>query len=297
MTPLAPILREALASGEPVILVTVARAEGSTPRETGAAMLVTRGASHGTIGGGQIEFHAIDVAREMIGAGTLEARLDLPLGPHLGQCCGGRVELLLTHADMAALAALAAAEAREAAAKPHVLLFGAGHVGLALTRSLALLPLAVTLVDDRDTPPPPLPAGVAFERLDDPEIMVAAAPAGSAFVILTHSHALDYRLADAALARPDAAYVGMIGSATKRARFERWFLARGGSRQALTRFISPIGGKATRDKRPEIIAALATAEIVGRLLQDRLADASADKLKTKTMSAPGARLGRHIRAA
>ncbi|MFI5012733.1 MAG: xanthine dehydrogenase accessory protein XdhC [Hyphomicrobiales bacterium] len=297
MTPLAPILRAVLASGEPAILVTVARAEGSTPREMGATMLVTRDAAFGTIGGGQLEFHAIDVAREMIGCGRRETRLDLPLGPHLGQCCGGRVELLLAEADEASLAGLAEREARDAQARPHVLLLGAGHVGLALARSLALLPLAVTLVDDRDAPPPPLPADIAFERVDDPETLIAMAPGGSAFVILTHSHALDYRLADAALARVDAAYVGMIGSSTKRARFERWFLARGGSRQALTRFICPIGGKATRDKRPEVIAALATAEIVGCLLADRGAGVSSDRLKRKTMAVPGAKLGRHIRAA
>ena len=259
----------ALASGEPAILVTITRAEGSTPRDTDATMLVTRHGAHGTIGGGQLEFHAIDVAREMIAGKDRETRLDLPLGPHLGQCCGGRVGLLLSRADAAALANLEEREAREVAEQPHVLLFGAGHVGLALCRSLALLPLSVTLVDDRDAPSPPLPAGAAFERVDDPEMLIAKAPEGSAYVVLTHSHALDYRLADAALARIDAAYVGMIGSSTKRARFERWFLARGGAREALSRFICPIGGKATRDKRPQVIAALATAEIVGRLLAMR----------------------------
>src|ERR1700722_3011452 len=99
MTPLSAILREALASDEPVILVSVSRAQGSTPRDTDAVMLVTREQSHGTIGGGQLEFHAIDVAREMIAAGSTEETLDLPLGPHLGQCCGGRVELSLRRAD------------------------------------------------------------------------------------------------------------------------------------------------------------------------------------------------------
>ncbi|MBV9114800.1 MAG: xanthine dehydrogenase accessory protein XdhC [Hyphomicrobiales bacterium] len=266
MTRLAPIIREALASGETVILVTIHRAEGSTPREKGATMLVTRERSHGTIGGGQLEFHATDVAREMIGDGTREKRLDLPLGPHLGQCCGGRVELLLRPADHARLDELSREEESEARAESHVLLFGAGHVGLALAHALAPLPLAVTLLDDRDAPPPPLPEQVTFKHLDDPEGEVEGAPAGSAFLVLTHSHALDYRLADAALRRDDARYVGMIGSATKRARFERWFLARGGTKEALSRFICPIGGKAVRDKRPAVIAAVATAEILMHLL-------------------------------
>ncbi|MBV8426122.1 MAG: xanthine dehydrogenase accessory protein XdhC [Hyphomicrobiales bacterium] len=268
MTRLAPIVGEALACGETTILVTVARADGSTPRERGATMLVTREASHGTIGGGQLEFHTIDVAREMMADGTKERRLELPLGPHLGQCCGGRVELLLRLVDQALLDELSRDEDAEAQAQPRVLLFGAGHVGLALARTLAPLPLAVTLLDDRDVPPPPLPKAVDFKRLDDPEREVEQARAGSAFIVLTHSHALDYRLADAALRRKDARYVGMIGSATKRARFERWFLARGGSEEALAQFICPIGGRYVRDKRPAVIAALAAAEILAHVLAD-----------------------------
>jgi xanthine dehydrogenase accessory protein XdhC len=254
-------------------------------------MLVTRAASHGTIGGGQLEFHAIDVAREMIAEGTLERRLDLPLGPHLGQCCGGRVELLLRPVDHATLDTLSREEEDEAKAEPHVLLFGAGHVGVAMARALAPLPLAVTLLDDRDTPPPPLSESVAFKRLDDPEKEVEGAPAGSAFVVLTHSHALDYRLADAALRRDDARYVGMIGSATKRARFERWFLARGGAKEALGRFICPIGGKSVRDKRPAVIAALATAEILAHLLvESKPVTASASGPRVAGAGLSGARL-------
>jgi xanthine dehydrogenase accessory factor len=296
---LAPKLRAALAAGAPAILVEVAHAEGSTPREAGAVMLVTRDAAEGTIGGGQLEFHAIDMAREMIAAGTCERRIDLPLGPHLGQCCGGRVELLLRRADTAALAALAEAEARDAASWPHVLLFGAGHVGLALARALSLLPLATKLVDDRDAPAPALPEAIAFARVEDPETLVAAAPAGSAFIILTHSHALDYRLADAALRRRDAAYVGMIGSETKRARFERWFLARGGASEALPSFICPIGGKQTRDKRPQVIAALAAAEIVGHVLAVGGVDVAPGRAAAISVRGAkfGAKFGRSNRAA
>ena len=295
MTFLAAPLRQALAAGRPMILVEVTRAEGSTPREAGAAMLVGEDRTHGTIGGGQLEFHAIDVARELIATKSYETRLDLPLGPHLGQCCGGRVELTLRHAGPVELARLSEAEAREAALRPHVVLFGAGHVGLALAQALALLPVATTLVDDREAldygPAPALPAGVAYERLDDPEMLIGKPPPASAFVILTHSHALDYRLADAALRRGDAAYVGMIGSATKRARFEHWFLARGGSPQALSTLICPIGGKATRDKRPQVIAALAAAEILGHVLATGEAALPARQSKEAATELRGARFG------
>ena len=297
MTPLAPILRELLLRGESAVMVAISDARGSTPRDKDAAMLVTRDAAHGTIGGGQLEFHAIDVAREMIADGKSARVLDLPLGPHLGQCCGGRVELSLRRADADTLAALVARERREAAARPEVLLFGAGHVGLALARALALLPLATRLIDDRDAPPPPLPEAVAFERIDDPEPLIAAASPGAAFVVLTHSHALDYRLAAAALERRDAGYVGMIGSATKRARFEPWFLARGGEPAALERFICPIGGKAIRDKRPEVIAALAAAEIVEHLLASGEKNGSGRRPRLATVEVEGAKLGRHRNAA
>ncbi|MBV1704446.1 MAG: xanthine dehydrogenase accessory protein XdhC, partial [Hyphomicrobiales bacterium] len=172
------------------------------------------------------------------------------------------VTVEIARADRAALAALAEREARARDARPHALVFGAGHTGRALSCALAPLPLAVTLVDDREGVLDGLPAEVAMARLDDPGLALAAAPAGAAFVALTHSHALDYRLVDMALRRGDAAYVGMIGSATKRARFAASFRASGGTEAALARLTCPIGGADVRDKRPEVIAALAAAEIV-----------------------------------
>ena len=93
-----------------------------------------------------------------------------------------------------------------------------------------------------------------------------AAPAGSAFVVLTHDHALDFLIVAEALRRTDAAYVGMIGSATKKATFKSWYLkTAGGGEDAFARLVCPIGGDAVRDKRPEVIAALAAAEILAAL--------------------------------
>jgi xanthine/CO dehydrogenase XdhC/CoxF family maturation factor len=112
-----------------------------------------------------------------------------------------------------------------------------------------------------------LPAAVTCIRMADPIAAVATAPTGAAHVVLTHSHALDYRLAEAALQRGDASYVGMIGSATKRARFEAGFLRTGGRREALSRLTCPIGGSDVDDKRPEVIAALTAAELVRSLLR------------------------------
>jgi xanthine dehydrogenase accessory protein XdhC len=251
-----------LAQGEPAILATIAEAQGSTPRETGAAMLVAAGACHGTIGGGQLEYLAIDTARVMLALGEEGRELDLPLGPLLGQCCGGRVRVSLERAGPEHIRHLRRGEEAERRCAPAVLVFGCGHTGRALAQALAPLPVQTGLVDDRLEAGHDLPAGIALLRLDDPAEAVAAAPLGAAFIILTHSHALDYRLADAALRRGDAAYVGMIGSATKRARFARFFLQGGGSPEALARLTCPIGGADVPDKRPAVIAALTAAELI-----------------------------------
>eukprot|EP01037_Dinobryon_pediforme_P007677 gene7677-7738_t len=251
-----------MAQFEPVILVEITQAEGSTPREAGALMLVGAARSFGTIGGGQLEFHAIDQAREMIVSGEAQREIMLHLGPHLGQCCGGRVKLALRSAGAADIEVLAAQEQINARRRPHIAIFGAGHTGLALCNQLALLPFAVHLIDDRSDVFGDVPANIEILQLDQPARWVATAPAQVAYIILTHSHALDYALAEAALKKGDAAYVGMIGSATKRARFASWFLASGGSEAQLARLTCPIGGVLV-DKRPEIIAALTIAEVIG----------------------------------
>ncbi|WP_324133355.1 xanthine dehydrogenase accessory protein XdhC [Bosea sp. (in: a-proteobacteria)] len=257
------------------ILMALTRAAGSTPREAGATMAVSETGAAGTIGGGQLEFHCLDIARAMLEAGETERLLDIPLGPQMGQCCGGRVSVSLKRATSADLAMQLAQERSEAEARPAVLVFGAGHTGRALVEALALLPLRVTLIDDRDGVMDGLPAAVTCVRMADPVAAIATAPTGAAHVVLTHSHALDYRLTEAALQRGDAAYVGMIGSATKRARFEAGFLRSGGRREALSRLTCPIGGSDVDDKRPEVIAALTAAELVRSLLRKQQASRGA----------------------
>jgi xanthine dehydrogenase accessory protein XdhC len=268
MTP-ADFLASSLAEG--AVIVRIAEAQGSTPRETGATMIVSARGSAGTIGGGQLEFHCIDLARILLDSGGPQQLIDIPLGPQMGQCCGGRVRVAMEPASAAHLEALRQDEAKAAVERPQVLIFGAGHTGKALARSLALLPVAVTLIDDRAGQFDEVPATVSCLQLDDPETALAAARPGSAFVVLTHSHALDYRLAEGALLRSDAAYVGMIGSATKRARFEASFRRRHPGSTALAGLTCPIGGSDVHDKRPEVIAALTSAELVRCLLGDKAA--------------------------
>lgn len=251
-----------LARAPRAVLVEVTATRGSTPREAGAFMLVSATESLGTIGGGQLEYMAIDEARRLIARSRDRAEMDVPLGPEIGQCCGGRVELTLTLLDPQATSALRARLDREAARLPHVYVFGAGHVGKALAAALAPLPFRTIIVETRAAELENLPKTVEPLLTALPEAIVRAAPAPSAFIVLTHDHALDFMIVREALNRPDASYVGMIGSTTKRARFARWYRAEGGSPAQLARLVCPIGGGQVPDKRPEIIAALTAAELL-----------------------------------
>lgn len=273
-----------------VALVEVAATKGSTPRETGASMLVSASAIFGTIGGGQLEYMAIDKARQLISPleGGREARievdevcatLDVLLGPEIGQCCGGRVEVLIRSVDAALERELIAKAEAEEAHLPHVYVFGGGHVGQALAASLALLPIHAVVVETRADALEGMPETVETRLTPMPEAVVREAPAGSAFAILTHDHALDFLIVAEALKRDDAAYVGMIGSKTKKATFKNWFLKSAeGSEAEFGRLVSPIGGNAVKDKRPQVIAALAAAEIMTALVS-HAAKASAPSQK------------------
>jgi xanthine dehydrogenase accessory factor len=249
-----------------VIVAELAAIRGSSPREAGAFMLISAETQIGTIGGGALEYMVIDRARQVLASGEHEDNLDIPLGPEIGQCCGGRVDVALRRLSPSTAAALKARMAAERISRPHVYLFGSGHVGQALARALAVLPLQVHVVDTRPDELASLPGEVMKHAVPMPEALARSAPAGSAFIILTHDHALDFLIAAEALQRADAPYIGMVGSKTKLARFRSWYLGEGYPAATLDRLVLPIGGKSfpdgLGDKRPEVIAALAAAEIM-----------------------------------
>ena len=252
-----------LAGFPDVILVRLTRVQGSAPRGQGTTMCVSATGLCGTIGGGQLEYMAIDQARALLARGGACTEMDVPLGPEIGQCCGGRVTLSLTRMGVADRADLLQEEHDARDAEPHVYLYGAGHVGRALARAFAPLPLCLLLVDSRETELSLCSSGVETCLTPLPESVLRAAPAGSAHIIATHDHALDFLLTSEALARSDAAYVGLIGSKTKRARFLRWHTEQ--APEVPTKaLICPIGGSVP-DKRPEVIAALVVAEVLQAL--------------------------------
>ncbi len=279
--------RDALLRG-PAALVTILATEGSAPRGPGARMVVTQAGLAGTIGGGALEHQATAQARAILAHPPGSWRVqDYPLGPLLGQCCGGRVRLMVERLDeipesggpfavtlrdkvcrmagqdgerLDARGPLPAAGARfvepaETDLLP-VYMFGAGHVGRAIAARAQDLPLHFAWHDSR-----PEAAETAGVVLADEAAMVACAgqaPEGAAVVILTHDHALDYRLTAAALGGR-ARFVGLIGSRTKRARFLSRLAADGVDAARLT---CPIGLPGIHGKEPEVIAIATLAQLL-----------------------------------
>jgi xanthine dehydrogenase accessory factor len=248
------------------VLIEVTDVKGSAPRDAGAWMLVARDMIFRTIGGGQLEYMAIDHARKIL-AGGRDSPMDVPLGPEIGQCCGGRVGLSFRRVNRGLAEDLVAKVDAEIATRPHIYVFGAGHVGDALAYSLSLTPVRVILVDTREAELMAVDApGVETCLAAMPEQVVRSAPPGSAFIVLTHDHALDFLIVAEALQRDDALYVGMIGSKSKKATFKNWLKREIGSDDLFENLVCPVGGSVVKDKRPEFIAALDAAEVLTAVL-------------------------------
>jgi len=340
------LARAALAAGQPCALLTVTRTEGSTPREAGARMLICGDAQHGTIGGGRLEHDATERARTLLAMrqpGELAVTQIYNLGATLGQCCGGRAEVLVQRVGCEALPfidrlldldarrerytcalilepsavvgisavhrvvvtieggtgaraghaldALAVTEAQRTLLDASLLvaprwlelghesarvllepgrargltlvLFGAGHVGRALVHVLGPLGWSITWVETRDDAfPAERPAGVEALATSIPEASVDDAPAQSAFLIMTHDHALDLQLCERVLARGDFVYCGLIGSRTKRAKFVHRLSARGFGPELIDRITCPIGMPQLSGKAPFEIAIAAAAQLL-----------------------------------
>lgn len=246
------------------VLVRVDHTKGSAPREPGAWMAVFGDALVGTIGGGHLELQAIAEARRRLGGGEGEPVLRYPLGPGLGQCCGGVVWLRferLARADAPGLAA------RLQSHFTPVALFGGGHVGKALVNVLATLPFAVTWIDSRDEIfPAQVPDNVACEYSDPVQAAVAGLAPGSRVVIMSFSHAEDLDIVAACLRRlrehDDLPYVGLIGSKTKWATFRHRLEERGFTEEELARITCPIGVPGIQGKEPEVIAVAVAAQLL-----------------------------------
>jgi xanthine dehydrogenase accessory factor len=322
------------------VRISIARAEGSVPREAGAFMIETKGGTEGTIGGGALELDAIARARSILASVELEARApwvretkDYPLGPTLGQCCGGYVKVLFelfTPAEAAALltldrsketaclavrpiesgvpirilnhrkdgsaelplqvirvtrdmfsaarslgAVFLPASKRSPAwfiepvdrAKTPLYLYGAGHVGRALIRVLAGLPFQVTWIDISEGRfPAGIREGVELATLaaNDPAAIAKTAPEAAFHLVMTYSHPLDLAICHEVLKSGTFAYLGLIGSVTKRARFIKRLRELGHNEYHLNRLTCPIGFPNVAGKEPAIIAISVAAQLLER---------------------------------
>ena len=250
------------------VVVEVTKAQGSVPREEGTRMLVGATEVIGTIGGGHLELKAIACAREMLRTGGLATHTEhYPLGPALGQCCGGAVTLSYEVLNNEALA-------RWPTSPPlfHLQLYGAGHVGRAIATLLATLDVNVDWIDEREGEFPATttlgtawPERIRIHCVDAVEGEVRHAPSGAFYLVLTHNHDLDLRISEAILRRGDFGYLGLIGSRTKQQRFIHRFEQRGITSEVTARMTCPIGVEHIDGKEPEIIA----LGVVAQLLQQR----------------------------
>ena len=296
-------LSRCIADHGPTARIVIAAHAGSAPREAGTSMLVWAGGQSGTIGGGALEHSAVTAARALLSARAATSTVQrVMLGPDLGQCCGGAVTLVTEVFSAATLPKPSAAFARSLDATPMPLairrdldraraqglapavtltqgwliepvislarplwIWGAGHVGRALVEVLAPLPdLAITWVDIApDRFPATLPAGVTALPVPDPIHAVPLAPAQGDHLILTFSHALDLGLCHALLTHGFAS-CGLIGSATKWARFRSRLGALGHSPAAISRIRCPIG-QTDLGKHPQAIAIGVAAQILSPL--------------------------------
>jgi xanthine dehydrogenase accessory factor len=305
-------------------MVTVAATRGSAPREAGARLIVhPDGGFTGTIGGGTLEWRAIAVAQAAL-ANPQAAKAEIrryALGPELGQCCGGNVDLVVEviaddrRAEIAELArheaagrlvtrgsigpagierrmiiedamppgsaALHANELTEAFGDDRrpLVLFGAGHVGRALVLALAPLPFSVTWVDPRpDAFPSHVPGNVTLRHLAEATEALAGLPGGSFVLVMSHSHQLDLALVHAALSDDRIAYVGLIGSKTKRARFEKRLAEAGIPALRIAELVCPIGVPGLHSKKPAVIAAATVTEL---LIRDEALRAAAQPISSE----------------
>jgi len=252
---------------EPAILVRVYAVQGSGPREVGAWMAVGGAELIGTIGGGRLEFDAIAQAQALLlrpAAKPMHLQR-YPLGPSLGQCCGGVVTLSFERLGASDLAGL---DARLQPAQPAlpVALFGGGHVGRAIVRQLAALPASVQWFDSRDEIfPEDLPPSVRAEHSDPVQAAVRDVVPGAHVLIMSFSHAEDLDVLATCLLRQrergDLPYIGLIGSKSKWAVFRHRLEARGFGADELARVTCPIGLPGIAGKQPALIALAVAAQL------------------------------------
>ncbi len=308
------------------VLITVLMSAGSAPREAGCKMLVTGDEQFDTIGGGHLEFAAVDAARELLAENRqAQKTVSYPLSSSLGQCCGGAVKILYeAHVDHS----------------QHVAIFGAGHVAQSLVPMLAQLPVQIRWIDSREnffndasdivpldttsfdttsfdtilaagTTSISVPSSRSAARVprsilalsnvtaitnDEPIQELAALPNNTWVIILTHNHQLDYELVESALKHPSLGFIGMIGSQTKAKRFVTKLEHRGFDAAQRAKLTSPIGDLSIPGKRPVEVSVSVCAQLIKLLHAPPLGTGSLDKKPVNIESTDTDRIAKHKHA-
>jgi xanthine dehydrogenase accessory factor len=241
--------------GQAYVLVTLVSVSGSTPRNSGTKMVISKNELYDTIGGGHLEHKAVKQAQKMLAAALVEGKGSqhlehFQLAANLGQCCGGNASVLFECF---------------AAVGVNIMLFGAGHVGKALIPILAQLPCQVTWVDSRDEQ---FPGNTdSYHNVhkvvsDAPELEVANMPQNSYYIVMTHNHQMDFDITQAILKRADFNYLGLIASNTKWRRFQQRYKHRDIDQAQVARMNCPIGLSQVSGKLPIEVAVSVSAEII-----------------------------------
>ncbi len=244
----------------------ILRSEGSSPREVGAWMLIKgSGKTLGTIGGGQLEYKVVEQVKEQDWKLEFELNMETKLGPEIGQCCGGKILVSISRFNSELKANLLSRIDEETSNYPEILIFGAGNIGISLANQLYNMPLRVTLIDNRKNHILGLNRNNKTKFSLIPEQEIRDANPNSAFIIVTHDHGLDFVLCYEALLRNDVAYLGMIGSKSKKAVLVHWLNKKGIT--DVSRVKIPIGNTffESKDKRPEIISGHIISEMLFNL--------------------------------
>jgi xanthine dehydrogenase accessory factor len=251
----------------PAVVVTLATVRGHAPRNGGAKMVVSPAAVSGTVGGGNLEETAIEQARRMLDEGSAEPELltltlsDKAVTEYGVQCCGGEVTMLLEPIRVV----------------PTIAVFGIGHVGLELARILARHELDLRLIDSRTEMLEASRLGepgrsgifadavarVRIVHAPVPESALADLPEGAHVLVMTHDHVEDLAVTDMALRTPGLGSIGLIGSASKWARFRKRLGELGQTDADLARVTTPIGIPEVAGKQPAAIA----VSVAARMLQ------------------------------
>ncbi|MCX4029523.1 xanthine dehydrogenase accessory protein XdhC [Endozoicomonas sp. SM1973] len=241
-------------SGDAFVLVTLLATRGSTPRDSGTKMVVSVNTTYDTIGGGHLEYQIIATAQKMLAEQQPQQHLAyFPLGPSLGQCCGGSTIVLFEQFS---------------ARQVSIMLFGAGHVGKALISILGELPCQVSWVDSRpDQFPLATPNNVKTITSKYPADEVHLMPANSYFLVMTHSHQLDYDICETILKRNHFSYLGLIGSTSKWRRFKQRLTHKKFDDNIISRIQCPVGLNEVPGKRPMEVAVSIAGEIINHYQQ------------------------------